>query len=58
MPHTSKSSAASKKPHDSFKVIILKTDAVLPHTPVFFESDCGYRNGEPEKALREAVGGG
>ncbi|MFU8893961.1 MAG: RbsD/FucU domain-containing protein [Luteolibacter sp.] len=39
-----------------FKVIILKTDAVLPYTSVFFELDCGYWNAEKEKSLREAMG--
>ncbi len=39
-----------------FKVIILKTDAVLPYTSVFFELDCGYWNAESEKALRESMG--
>jgi len=38
-----------------FKVIILKTDAVLPYTSVFFELDCGYWDGDREKALREAM---
>jgi len=40
-----------------FKVIILKTDAVLPYTSVFFELDCGYWDADREKALREAIGG-
>jgi len=38
-----------------FKVIILKTDAVLPYTSVFFELDCGYWDADREKALRDTM---
>jgi len=40
---------------ETFNVLILKTDFVLPYTSVFFELDCGYWNAAKEKALRESM---
>ena len=42
----------------TFRVLILKTDLVLPYTSVFLELDCGYWGTEQEKKLREAIGRG
>ena len=42
----------------AFRVLILKTDLVLPYTSVFLELDCGYWGPEQEKKLREAIGRG
>ena len=39
----------------TFNVLILKTNFVLPYTSVFFELDCGYWNAEKEKELRESM---
>lgn len=38
-----------------FRILIIKTDLVIPYTSVFFELDCGYWNGEAERRLREAI---
>jgi hypothetical protein len=35
-----------------FRVLILKTDLVLPYTSVFIRLDCGYWSDEGETALR------
>jgi hypothetical protein len=40
---------------ESFKVVIIKTDLVLPYTSVFIRLDCGYWSAEAEAALRESM---
>lgn len=40
---------------ESFKVVIIKTDLVLPYTSVFIRLDCGYWSAEAENALRESM---
>ncbi|WP_236975847.1 hypothetical protein [Membranihabitans maritimus] len=39
-----------------FKIFVLKTNAVLPYSSVFFELDCGYWDGTMEQKLREKMG--
>ncbi len=39
----------------AFKVLILKTDEVIPYSSVFIELDCGYWSPENEAALRERM---
>jgi D-ribose pyranose/furanose isomerase RbsD len=39
-----------------FKVLIIKTDMIMPYTTVFFELDCGYWNADAESRLREMIG--
>lgn len=39
-----------------FKIFVLKTNAVLPYSSVFFELDCGYWDGEMEQKLRDKMG--
>ena len=43
---------------ESFKVVIIKTDLVLPYTSVFIRLDCGYWSAEAEAALRESIAKG
>jgi hypothetical protein len=38
-----------------FKVLVLKTNAVIPYSSVFLQLDCAYWNAEQEKALRERM---
>jgi len=38
-----------------FKVLVLKTDELLPYTSVFLQLNCAYWNGENEKKLREKM---
>ena len=38
-----------------FRVLVLKTDMVLPYTSVFLELDCGYWGPEPQQRLLEAI---
>jgi len=38
-----------------FKILLLKTDMVLPYTSVFLELDCGYWGAEKEGRLRDAI---
>jgi hypothetical protein len=38
-----------------FRVIILKTNQVIPYSSVFIQLDCKYWNGDKEKQLREAI---
>ncbi|MGA2047731.1 MAG: RbsD/FucU domain-containing protein [Terracidiphilus sp.] len=38
-----------------FKILIIKTQMLIPYTSVFFELDCGYWNREAEERLREAI---
>jgi len=40
-----------------FKVLVLKTDELLPYTSVFIQLNCAYWNGDSEKNLREKMGG-
>jgi L-fucose mutarotase/ribose pyranase (RbsD/FucU family) len=39
----------------TFRVLILKTDAVLPYTSVFIQLDCGYWSPEKEAVLRKRM---
>lgn len=41
---------------NTFQVIIIKTDLVLPYTSVFIRLDCGYWSAEAENALRKSMG--
>ena len=41
----------------NFKVLILKTETVIPYSSVFLELDCRYWGPEKEKALRNAMRG-
>jgi hypothetical protein len=38
-----------------FRVIILKTNQVIPYSSVFIQLDCKYWNGDKEKHLRDAI---
>jgi hypothetical protein len=38
-----------------FRILVIKTDLIIPYTSVFFELDCGYWNAEAEKRLRERI---
>jgi L-fucose mutarotase/ribose pyranase (RbsD/FucU family) len=38
-----------------FKILIIKTEMLIPYTSVFFELDCGYWNAEAEERLRESI---
>ncbi len=38
-----------------FKIIVLKTDEVIPYSSVFINLDCGYWTGEKEQTLREKM---
>jgi hypothetical protein len=38
-----------------FRVIVLKTDQVIPYSSVFLQLDCKYWSGENEKLLRESI---
>lgn len=40
-----------------FKVLILKTETVIPYSSVFLELDCRYWGPEKERALRNAMAG-
>ena len=61
-----KGSGAQTLPHEaiikqldqagkSFKVVIIKTDLVLPYTSVFIRLDCGYWSADSEAALRKSM---
>lgn len=39
----------------TFRVLVLKTNLILPYTSVFLELDCGYWNSEAEQKLRRAI---
>lgn len=39
----------------TFHVLIIKTDMVIPYTSVFIELDCGYWNADKEARLREKM---
>jgi hypothetical protein len=38
-----------------FRILLVKTNMVLPYTSVFFELDCGYWNADAEQRLRTAM---
>jgi L-fucose mutarotase/ribose pyranase (RbsD/FucU family) len=38
-----------------FKVVVLKTESLLPYTSVFLELDCGYWDGKKEETLRSRI---
>jgi hypothetical protein len=38
-----------------FRILIIKTNLIIPYTSVFFELECDYWNGEAERRLREAI---
>ncbi|WP_316791974.1 RbsD/FucU domain-containing protein [Pedobacter frigoris] len=38
-----------------FKVLVIKTNEVIPYTSVFLQLDCAYWNGDKEKQLRESI---
>jgi hypothetical protein len=38
-----------------FRVMIVKTDLMIPYSSVFFELDCGYWTPEAEHRLRQAM---
>jgi len=38
-----------------FKVVVLKTESLLPYTSVFMELDCRYWNAEKEEILRSRI---
>lgn len=40
---------------ETFQVVIIKTDLVLPYTSVFIRLDCGYWSADAENALRESM---
>ncbi|HEX4612046.1 MAG TPA: hypothetical protein VH092_27870 [Urbifossiella sp.] len=46
------------KAGETFRVLVLKTDLVLPYTSVFLELDCGYWSPDAERRLREAMKAG
>lgn len=37
------------------KVLIIKTDCIMPYTSVFFRLECGYWNAQSEQELRDAI---
>jgi len=39
----------------TFRILILKTDAILPYTSVFIRLDCGYWNDAAEQRLRSKL---
>jgi D-ribose pyranose/furanose isomerase RbsD len=39
----------------TFRVLIIKTDMVIPYTSVFLQLDCAYWNAEAEARLRKVV---
>jgi hypothetical protein len=39
-----------------FKVLVIKTEEVMPYSSVFIELDCRYWSPEQEKVLRERIG--
>jgi hypothetical protein len=46
------------KAGEKYKVLVLKTDSILPYSSVFLELDCGYWSSDAEKRLREAMNPG
>ena len=41
-----------------FRILILKTNMMLPYTSVFVQLDCGYWNADAEKRLRDRISRG
>jgi len=39
----------------TFQVLIIKTNMVIPYTSVFLQLDCAYWNGDAEARLRKAI---
>ncbi len=39
----------------TFRVLIIKTDMVIPYTSVFLQLDCAYWNADAEARLRQAM---
>jgi hypothetical protein len=39
-----------------FKVLVLKTEEIIPYSSVFLQLDCKYWSAEKEKGLREVMG--
>lgn len=39
----------------TFRVLIIKTNLILPYTSVFLQLDCGYWSADAERRLREAM---
>lgn len=40
---------------DLYRILVLKTNLLLPYTSVFVELDCGYWNANAEQRLRKAM---
>ena len=43
------------KASELFRIIVLKTEAVIPYSSVFLQLDCKYWKAEDEKLLRESI---
>ncbi len=43
---------------ETFQILILKTDLVLPYTSVFLQLDCGYWSADGQAALEAAIEAG
>lgn len=43
------------KASELFRIIVLKTEHVIPYSSVFLQLDCKYWSGENENLLREAI---
>ena len=43
------------KSANTFNILILKSNLIIPYTSVFFRLDCGYWNEEQETKLRELM---
>lgn len=42
----------------SFRILVIKSDLRIMHTPVFFEMDCAYWNADAKMRLRSAMSKG
>jgi hypothetical protein len=38
-----------------FRILVIKTEAMIPYTSIFLELECGYRSAEAEEHLRQAM---
>jgi hypothetical protein len=38
-----------------FKVLVIKTNEIIPYTSVFLQLDCAYWNGDKESQLRKSI---
>ena len=54
LPHD-QAIARIDKAGQTFRVLVLKTNSVLPYSTVYFELDAGYWSPEAEKRLRETM---